>query len=130
MLISRFRSSSRCSRNDILLAESSNDSGSSSSPGVALGKGTSAMRTLGAVVRTRHVADGRLDRRGRFLPLGRSALFDPDFLVERVLQFVRRALEFSEALAQRLAQLGQLARPENNQGNREDDDEFGDPDRA
>src|SRR4030095_11371652 len=109
--MSRFRSSSRCSRNDILLPESSNDSGSSSSPGVALGKGTSAMMTLGAAVLARDVADavvgaGRgvrvveVGHLGRFLAFLRLPLFQPDFFVERVLQFVGRPLELRKAFAE------------------------------
>src|SRR4051812_23979214 len=131
----RLRSSSRCSRNDILLPDSSSDSGSSSSPGVALGKGTSAMVTLGAAVLARDVPDAVLGpgggRRGvvelghlrRLLPFLRLPLFHPDFLVQRASQLVGGALEFRQALAQGLAQLRQLARPENDQGDGEDDDE-------
>src|SRR3982751_4169286 len=150
--MSRLRSSSRCSRNDILAAESSNGSTSrSSSPGVALGKGTSAMRgALCAAVLARHVAERvvGLARRGahrggpgagggghrggvggdarRFLPLGAAPLLHPDFLVQGALQLVRGPLEFGEAFPERFTQFRELARPENDQGNREDDDEFGD----
>src|SRR4029453_12113043 len=140
--MSRFRSSSRCSRNDILLPDSSKESGSSSSPGVALGKGTSAMGTLRRAVLARDVADAVIGAGGgrngvmelrharRLLTLLRFPLFHPDFFVERVSQLVGRPLEFGEAFPERLAELGQLARPENDEGDGEDDDEFRKPDIA
>ena len=49
-------------------------------------------------------------------------LFDADFLFERVLQLVRGALELRDALAERLAQFGQLSRAEDDQGDDGDDD--------
>ena len=61
----------------------------------------------------------------RLLPLGRLLLFDPDFLIQRVLQLVRGALEFVQASSQGTPQLGQLARPEDDQGDHHDDDELG-----
>src|SRR3954470_22025498 len=142
----RFRSSSRCSRKDILLPDSSTESGSSSSPGVALGKGTSAMTTLRAAVLARDgsvavvgarsgrgrgvVVIDELGDLGRLLAFRRLAFFQADFLVERVLQLVRRALELGETLAEGLAQFRQLARPENDEGNGEDDDELWEADRT
>ena len=78
-------------------------------------------RSSSAIVTARRCSSADVDA---------APFFQADFLVERVLELVRGALEFSQALPQRFAELGQLARPENNQGNREDNDEFGDPDRA
>src|SRR4030095_4374123 len=66
----------------------------------------------------------------RLLTLLRFPLFHPDFFVERVSQLVGRPLEFGEAFPERLAELGQLARPENDEGDGEDDDEFRKPDIA
>ena len=58
--------------------------------------------------------------------LRRLALFlDAHFFFERVAQLVRRALELAQALAERSPELGQLARPEDDQRNDEDDDQFG-----
>src|SRR5262245_40967372 len=86
--------------------------------------GASRRRVLGL---PRPVFDGRfggggfdrarawraLGRLGRSFPL--LLLLDPDFLFESVPELVGRALELAEALAQRAAELGQLARPENQQ---------------
>src|SRR5215471_12028476 len=100
------------------------------------------MTTLGAAVAARDVADAVIGAgRGwcglveigdarRFLALRRLPLFHPDFLVEGVLQLVGSPLEFREALAEGLAQFRELARPENDQGNGENNDEFRDAYRA
>src|SRR6266545_386552 len=65
-----------------------------------------------------------------FLALGAAALFHADFFVQRTLQLVRGPLELGEAFAERFSEFRQLARPENDQGNRENNDEFREPDGA
>src|SRR6185295_14090743 len=68
----------------------------------------------------------RLGFLGRFRGLeGAALLFQPDFLFERALQLVRRSLEFSEALTEGTPQFGQLAGPENDQRDYENDDQLG-----
>ena len=50
---------------------------------------------------------------------------DLDFLLERVLQVLRRPLELVEAAAEGLAEFRELARPEDDQRNHQDNDELG-----
>src|SRR5579864_1508156 len=52
------------------------------------------------------------------------ALLGPDFLIERVLQLVRGALEFVDAATQGAAQLGQFLRAKHDQGHDENDEQF------
>src|SRR5215213_1229135 len=142
--ISRFRSSSRCSRNDILpsAASSSSRSGSSSGesyrevPSLDPGKGTSAMQG-GLDLRAVCVPRDRLVERGvrrRRHGGGRSRtgalLIETDLVLERAAQLVRRLLELVDAAAQRATELRKLAWPEDDQRNHEDDDQFGHAERA
>src|SRR5258706_1681095 len=101
-LTMRFRSSSRCSRNDIFPAaglSSASSGGIGRAPDWGLGNGTKAMAArLRALVglADRHVLVG--ERRGirrrrgdrlRFLFLeGRTLLLESDFLFQRALQLV------------------------------------------
>jgi hypothetical protein len=59
-----------------------------------------------------------------------ALLFDPDFLFEGIPQLVRGSPELSDAAAQGSAELGQFARPENEERDHKNNDEFGHPDRA
>src|SRR5262245_40957371 len=149
--MSRFRSSSRCSRNDIRPPSSSISSGSvssmseSSSSRADSGSGRSrvgtgaiqALRVTGLAWNRvlRAVVVFEIRRRGlrsrRFSRLGRAlaALFlDADLFVERIAELVGRALELTEALAQRPAELRQLSGPEDDQRERQDNEELGHPD--
>src|SRR5205823_3867933 len=75
------------------------------------------------LMRRRRGRGGRLRRRFRRFERG-ALLLDPDFLFERISKLVGRFLEFREALAERLADLGQLPRTEDDQGDDEDDDQL------
>src|SRR5689334_7933743 len=70
------------------------------------------------------VGHGVFHRAREFLPVGGPPLFRPDFLVERVPELVRRLLEFGDAFAERLAQFRELPRPEDNERDRENNDQF------
>ena len=52
------------------------------------------------------------------------SFFGPDFLVQRVLQLVGGALELRDALPQLLPELGQFTGPEDDQGDRKNDEQF------
>src|ERR1051325_2911280 len=52
-------------------------------------------------------------------------LLDLDFLLERVLEIGRGLLEFVDAPSERLAKLRELSRPEDDQGDHQDDDQLG-----
>ena len=54
-----------------------------------------------------------------------ALLLDADFLFERVPQLVGRPLELPDAPAKRTAELGQLARPEDDERDHQDDDQLG-----
>src|SRR3954451_4733501 len=94
-------------------------SSGSGSGAAALGNGTSAMRALHFAGLARHRlvvrAGGRVGtcRLRSALAFGAALLFDADFLVQRVLQLVGRALELVQALPERAAELGELPGPEN-----------------
>src|SRR5882762_1885843 len=92
---------------------------------------------LRAVISDRHVlVDERRRIRGRgrhrlrglrggLLLFERGALLlEPNFLLQRALQLVRGFLEFGEALAERPAELGELAGAKNDQSDHENDDQL------
>ena len=64
---------------------------------------------------------GRLGR----LELGDPALLELDLVLPRPLEVLGGALELSQRIAERLAQFGQLARPEDDESQHEDEEELG-----
>src|SRR4029453_16440377 len=149
--MSRFRSSSRCSRKDIRPPSSSISSGSVSSMSDVSssradgGSGRSSVGT-GAIqaLRVTRLARNRLvgtvvvgevrrgGLRGRRLSRLGGALaalvLEADLFVERIAELVGGPLELAEALAERTAELRQLSGPEDNQRERQNDEELGHPD--
>jgi hypothetical protein len=113
---------------------SSSSGGSWSAPDWGPGKGTSA------IANTRYAPVVRADRRrvGSPRPRGTRRLpqalcwaiwtavssSDPDFLFEGALELVRGPLELGEALAERTAQVGQLAGAKNDESDHENDDQL------
>jgi hypothetical protein len=123
----RFRSSSRCSRNDIFPPSDSSSNQLSDTSRAEESfelcgslKGTTGMPVVYAPASTRGVvtpsgasatdAGRRRRHRGGRRNLCRLPrflqLFSTNFVLERVFQLVRRTLEFGNALAQRLAEFG------------------------
>ena len=61
---------------------------------------------------------------------GAASLFDVNLFLEGVAKIVRRALELTEALAERTAKLGQLPRSKHDQRDHQNDDQFHRPERT
>src|SRR5262245_5489118 len=119
--IRRFRSSSRCSRNPIVGSSEPGDrslgircAGRSRLAGLGIGGGgcCSGGGWHGC-------------RRGGGDRLSAVALFQGDLGLERRLQIVGGAAELADPLAEHAAELGELARSEDEQRNQENDEELG-----